>query len=116
MKITLVNSDLIGSYKASYIASLSAHTALKNKFFKLVDTERLPVSSSVCSQFFIKFNSPVNDGLLNSNKAVADFFFSSYEYGEKHWDDRLDHLYPYVRMYPFDEEEYRCRVRQLEFF
>ncbi len=102
MKITLVNSDVVASYKSALLADITSKAITKAKFFKLA-SERYQSSYKPC--LYLTFNSPVNDGYINSSKAVADFFFSEYEYGEKHFDGKVDHVYPNVRLYPFSAEE-----------
>jgi len=103
MKIMLVNSDVVASYKSALLADLASRAVTKNKFFKLLASERYNSSYKPC--LYLTFNSCINDGYINSNKAVADFFFSEYEYGEKHFDGKVDHVYPVVRLYPFSAEE-----------
>ena len=106
MRIILRNSDVVASYKAAFISSMIAKSLLKKKFFDLVDgslwstrTDGVPYDAA-----FV-FNSPINDGWLNSAKDVASFFFPTYTYGLKHWDGTLDHLWPVVYLIPFSADE-----------
>jgi len=103
MKITLVNSDVVASYKSALLADITSKAITKAKFFKLIPVERAYASYKPC--LYLTFNSCVNDGYINSNKAVADFFFSEYKYGEKHFDGKVDHVYPTIRLYPFSVDE-----------
>lgn len=116
MRITLRNSDVVASYKAAFISSVIARAAWKNKFFKLLPgslNQPYPYpykttrenSPTYYDRSFIVFQTPINDGWLNSAKEVASFFFPTYTYGLQHWDGTLDHLWPVVCMFPMSRAE-----------
>ncbi|MDD2651675.1 MAG: hypothetical protein PHX44_01330 [Sulfurimonas sp.] len=115
MRVVLRNSDIVSSYKSALLGSVITKSVFKNKFFNLVDNYSEGTRSGsgyLPLPIDIYFNTPINDGRLDSAKPVADFFFPTYEFGLAHWPNELDHLWPGVLLYPLSRAE---RIKNEQF-
>lgn len=102
--LRVVNGDVKGAVISNNLSIAWGYARYKRKLRKLVDDYSIyqTTAGSLGGEsgvVGVAFASPVHDGWLNENKPVADLFFPGYRFGQKHWADAVEDIYPYLSLY-----------------